>query len=41
MQNNNDLDALAHIVAYNQIREYEDNELIESLFKLIAGNPKL
>jgi hypothetical protein len=41
MENDNNLDILAEIIVYNDIREYERHELIEALFKIIAGVPRL
>jgi hypothetical protein len=41
MEEYNNLDTLASIIAYSQIREHEEFKLIESLFKVIAGRPSL
>jgi hypothetical protein len=41
MEKDNNLDALAYVIVYNQIREHEEFDLIESLFKIIAGTPRL
>jgi hypothetical protein len=41
MECDNNLDILAKIIVYNQIRQHEEGELIESLFKVICGNPRL
>jgi hypothetical protein len=41
MEEHNNLDTLAAIIAYDQIRSHEEHQLIESLFKLIAGRPSL
>jgi hypothetical protein len=41
MEKNNNLDSLADILAYDQVRAHEEHELIEQLFKVIAGTPRL
>ncbi len=40
MEKNNNLDVLAHIIAFNQVREHDEYELIENLFKIIAKVPR-
>jgi len=41
MEKNNNLDSLAAILAYDQVRSHEEHQLIEQLFKVIAGTPRL
>jgi hypothetical protein len=41
MEKNNNLDSLAAILAYDQVRSHEEYQLIEQLFKVIAGTPRL
>ncbi len=41
MENDNNLDTLAQILMYNQIREHEEFNEFETLLKIIAGVPRL
>jgi hypothetical protein len=41
MEKNNNLDSLAAILAYDQVRAHEEFKLIEQLFSVIAGVPRL
>jgi hypothetical protein len=41
MEKHNNLDTLASILAYDQVRSHEEMQLIEQLFKIIAGVPRL